>query len=380
MKKLHKVLISGGAGFIGSHLAHALLARGHAVTILDNFSPQIHGEVPDLSHLPDSARLIRGDVRNSADWEEALAGQTAVVHLAAETGTGQSMYAINRYTDVNVGGTAKLMDHLANRLHNVSRLVVASSRAIYGEGKHQCPRHGVVYPLARLESAMAVGDFAVKCPICGSDTSALATDEEGKIHPSSVYGITKQLQEQLFLTVGSALDIPVLSLRYQNVYGPGQSLRNPYTGILSIFSTLLRNGKGIRVFEDGRESRDFVYIDDVVNATVLALEHPSATGCALNVGSGKPTDVETVARTLKAALKAQGEIIVTGNFRIGDIRDNYADLARVTDILGYRPLVEFHVGIQCFVDWVLGQDIEEDTFDLSINEMKARGIYRSPRT
>lgn len=378
----HNVLISGGAGFIGSHLARDLVTRGHNVTIMDNFSPQVHGETPDLSQLPEGARVIRGDVRETADWTTALDGQTAVVHLAAETGTGQSMYEIDRYTDVNVGGTAKLLDLLANHDHQVERLVVASSRAIYGEGRHRCDEHGIVYPGARTESDMTAGDFAVKCPQCGRDTAHLATDERSRIHPTSVYGITKQVQEQLVLTVGPRLGITSVALRYQNVFGPGQSLKNPYTGILSIFSTRLRNGHDLLVFEDGRESRDFVYIDDVVSATTLAIEKPldTADGAspafALNVGSGVRTNVKTVAHALKSALDAPGEIQVTGNFRVGDIRDNYADLSRLRAVLGFEPKVDFLSGIARFVEWVQGQDVSVDRFDRSITELKARGLYR----
>lgn len=370
------ILITGGAGFIGSNLAHALVRKGHRVTILDNFSPQIHGETPDLSVLPAEVRVLTGDVRSRADLLAAIEGQTAVVHLAAETGTGQSMYEIERYNDVNIGGTAKLLDLLTNVPHQVERLVVASSRAIYGEGKHQCGTHGIVYPGARTETAMAGGDFNVKCPVCGESTMCLATDEASRIHPSSVYGITKQVQEQLVLTVGNNLGLHAVALRYQNVYGPGQSLKNPYTGILSIFSTRLRNGHGLSVFEDGRESRDFVYIDDVVAATVLALESPAASGLALNVGSGVRTDVETVARTIKALLGAGGKIEITGNFRLGDIRDNFADNALAHATLGFEPQVDFETGIGRFIEWVRSQELAEDGFARSIEELKAKGLYR----
>lgn len=381
MKK-HNVLISGGAGFIGSNLAHSLLGRGHAVTIMDNFSPQIHGETPVLAHLPEHAVIFRGNVCNVADWEAVLDGKTAVVHLAAETGTGQSMYEIDRYSEVNIGGTAKLLDVLTNQDHKIQRLIVASSRAIYGEGRHLCAEHGIVYPGARSEADMAQGDFAVKCPKCGCNTEVMPTKEDSKIHPSSVYGISKQVQEQLVLTVGAGLGIPSVALRYQNVYGPGQSLKNPYTGILSIFSTRLRNGHDLVVFEDGLESRDFVYIDDVVTATVLALEaqlkteYGATPALALNVGSGARTDVHTVAKTLKMALKASGEISVTGNFRIGDIRDNFADLTLAHAYLGFEPKVDFVTGIARFVDWVQSQDISDDGFERSIKELKAKGLYK----
>lgn len=377
------ILITGGAGFIGSNLSRALVSRGHRVTVLDNLSPQIHGEHSSLlAGIQDQVRFLRGDVRNRGDWVTALEGQHAVVHLAAETGTGQSMYEIERYAEVNIAGTAKLFDLLANHSHEVTRLVVASSRAIYGEGKHQCPEDGIVYPVARTERAMIAGDFAVKCPICGANTQSVPTDEDSHIHPSSVYGITKQVQEQLFLTVGRALGIPAVALRYQNVYGPGQSLKNPYTGILSIFSTLLRNGRGVTVFEDGLESRDFVYIDDVVAATILAIEKPltnsegAVPAVALNVGSGIRTSVETVARTLKAAFDAPGEISITGNFRLGDIRDNYADLSRLRQILNFEPKVDFDMGIVQFVDWVRGEEISDARFDHSIAELREKGLYR----
>ncbi|RYF20826.1 MAG: NAD-dependent epimerase/dehydratase family protein, partial [Oxalobacteraceae bacterium] len=233
----HTTLITGGAGFIGTNLANALVGRGHRVTVMDNFSTQIHGEQPDLSALSGDVQVMKGDVRSRDDLARAIEGQTNIVHLAAETGTGQSMYEIERYTDVNVGGTSRLLDLLTNTPHQVERIVVASSRAIYGEGRHRCGEHGIVYPGARSESDMARHDFAVKCPSCGQVTECLSTDEASRIHPSSVYGITKQVQEQLVLTVGKSLGLHASALRYQNVYGPGQSLKNPYTGILSIFST-----------------------------------------------------------------------------------------------------------------------------------------------
>jgi dTDP-L-rhamnose 4-epimerase len=372
----HTTLITGGAGFIGTNLANALVGRGHRVTVMDNFSPQIHGAEPNLSALSGDVKVMKGDVRSRDDLARAIEGQTNIVHLAAETGTGQSMYEIERYTDVNVGGTSILLDLLTNTPHHVERLVVASSRAIYGEGRHRCDEHGIVYPGARLETDMAQHDFVVKCPFCGQVTECLPTDETSRIHPSSVYGITKQVQEQLVLTVGKSLGLHTSALRYQNVYGPGQSLKNPYTGILSIFSTRLRNGHGLSIFEDGRESRDFVYIDDVVAATILAIENSGAAGLAINVGSGVRTDVETVARTLKSLLSADGEIEITGHFRLGDIRDNYADMTLARDVLDFEPQFDFATGIGRFVSWVQTQQPAEDGFNRSIEELKAKGLYR----
>jgi len=372
-----KVLISGGAGFIGSTLSLALVARGHEVTVLDNLSPQIHGDHSVLlDRIRDRVRFIQGDVRSRPDWQQALAGQEAVVHLAAETGTGQSMYQIAHYTDVNIGGTALLLDLLANEAHSVRRLVVASSRAIYGEGRYRCAACGIVHPEARLAQDMAGGDFQVKCPHCGANAQMLATDETSRIGPSSVYGISKHTQEQLVLSAGQALGIPAVAFRYQNVYGPGQSLTNPYTGILSIFSTRILNGHDIVIFEDGLESRDFVYIDDVVSATIAGIENSAAAGQVFNVGSGVATSVETVAHTLVRAYGATVPVRISGNFRVGDIRHNVADLTKIRQHLGFEPTVSFEQGIAHFAQWVRGQDTQSDRYDESIREMKSRGLYR----
>jgi dTDP-L-rhamnose 4-epimerase len=371
------VLITGGAGFIGSNLALALLKRGCQVTVLDNLSPQVHGQDSALFRsIEGKVKFIRGDVRSREDWIEALEGQQFVVHYAAETGTGQSMYEIERYVDVNVRGTALLLDLLANRPHTVKKMLVASSRSIYGEGKHSCRRCGPVYPGARVAADMERGDFNVKCPQCGQSTAALPTDEASKIHPSSLYGITKQNQEQMLIAVGRSLGIPAVALRYQNVYGPGQSLSNPYTGILSIFSTRIKNGNGINIFEDGAETRDFVYIDDVVAATILAMEQPAADYEAINVGSGVATDVKTVAESLLAAYGAQVPVRVSGNFRLGDIRDNFADLSKARALLGFEPSVAFAEGIARFASWVNSQSVQQDTYERSVEEMRARGLYR----
>lgn len=370
------ILITGGAGFIGSHLAERLAADGHRVTVLDSLSPQIHGpDCPLVAKVRACATLVQGDVRERDDWLKVLDGQEAIVHYAAETGTGQSMYEIDRYVDVNVRGTGLMLDLLANRPHQVRKLVVASSRSIYGEGKAQCPSCGPVYPRERADADMRRGDFAVKCPQCGADTALCGTDEGSRLHPSSIYGITKLTQEQLVLTAGRSLGIPATALRYQNVYGPGQSLSNPYTGILSIFSTRIRNGNGINVFEDGLESRDFVYIDDVVEATRLALLSPAADHQVFNVGAGVATDVITVARTLRDAYGIEVPIEVSGNYRLGDIRHNVADLALIREKLGFEPKVDFTEGVRRFTAWVLQQAKAEDTYQRSIDEMRARGLF-----
>jgi dTDP-L-rhamnose 4-epimerase len=379
---INNILITGGAGFIGSHLSSKLVSKGYFIRVLDNLSKQIHGENPEKSNLyqpiKEKVDFIYGSVRDKDIWTKALKDVDAVVHLAAETGTGQSMYEIKKYTDVNINGTAGLLDYMTNQKHDIKKIVVASSRAIYGEGKYYCKNHGAVYPFARKSADMDKGDFEVKCPICSGIVSALSTDEESKLHPTSVYGITKQTQEELILTCCKALNIPAISFRYQNVYGPGQSLKNPYTGILSIFSTCLINAKDVNVFEDGMESRDFIYIDDVVNATIAGIETNLHDWMSINVGTGITTSVMTVVNTLKNLYNSDSKIRVSGNYRIGDIRHNYADITLLKEKLQYCPVVSFEEGMKQFVSWVMTQEIDVsiNSYERSLSEMKAKGLYK----
>ena len=375
--KYKKVLITGGAGFIGSNLSLKLIEKGYEITVLDNLSPQIHAEYSPLyESIKDKVNFIKGTVLNYDDWKKALEDVDVVVHLAAETGTGQSMYEIEKYTDVNIKGTSIFLDILANEKHSVKKMIIASSRSIYGEGKYECASCGIVFPMERKDSDMAKGDFNVKCPECGANVTLMATDEISKIHPSSIYGITKQVQEQMFMVMGKSLNIPAVAFRYQNVYGAGQSLSNPYTGILSIFSTRIKNGNDINIFEDGKESRDFVYIDDVVNATILGIEKDEANYEVFNVGLGKAIDVITIANTLVKTYNSNSKITISGNYRLGDIRDNYADLTKIKEKLGFEPKVSFEEGISKFTKWVEVQDVVEDKYEKSITEMKEKGLYK----
>jgi dTDP-L-rhamnose 4-epimerase len=375
MKK--NILITGGAGFIGSNLALKLIEKGYQVTVLDNLYEQIHGTESDLlNSIKGKVIFIKGDVRNKEDWKIALKNQDVVVHLAAETGTGQSMYEVQKYVDVNINGTAIFLDYLVNEPHQIKKVIIASSRAIYGEGKYKCIEHGIIYPSERKESDLLNGEFEPKCPICNSNLLLQATDEESKIHPSSVYGITKQNQEQMVLNVCKSINLPAVAFRYQNVYGPGQSLKNPYTGILSIFSTQIKNGNDINIFEDGVESRDFVFIDDVVQATILGIEKEEANFEVFNVGFGKGTTVTEVAQTLKKLYESNVNIKETGNFRLGDIRHNYADLSKIKQKLGFVPNVDFQTGVSRFVEWVNSQEIQEDNYSKSIEEMKSKGLFK----
>ncbi|WP_067198417.1 NAD-dependent epimerase/dehydratase family protein [Microbacterium sp. XT11] len=374
------VLITGGAGFIGTRLAARFTQDGHRVTVLDALIPQVHGDDPAstsplLRSLDGVAEVRVGSVTSTDDLRAALDGVTVVVHLAAETGTGQSMYEIDRYVETNAGGTAKLLDILANQETSVRRIVIASSRSIYGEGAYETEDGRRVYPGHRRDADMAAGDFDVH--IAGEGALRLVpTPEDALIHPSSVYGITKQMQESLVMTVAPAIGIEGVAVRYQNVYGPGQSLKNPYTGILSIFSTLIRQGKEINIFEDGEESRDFVYIDDVVEATYLAAIDSRAAGHTFNVGSGVATSVNEVVAALFDAFGREVPTRISGNYRLGDIRHNVADTRLLTETLGFTPRVPFREGVRAFVEWVLSEPVEEGGYQRSLDEMSKRKLLK----
>ncbi|WP_322409610.1 NAD-dependent epimerase/dehydratase family protein [Microbacterium invictum] len=378
-----RVLITGGAGFIGSRLARRLRDEGRDVVVLDSMSPQVHGDVPAdemaaLHELRTVADVIVGSVTSDSDLRQALRGVSEIVHLAAETGTGQSMYQIDKYVSVNVGGTAKILDLLTREPHGVKRIVVASSRSIYGEGSYRTEDGRTVHPPHRAETDLEVGDFDVHMPGEGR-IEVIPTAEDARLHPSSVYGITKQMQESLVMTVAPTLGIEPVSLRYQNVYGPGQSLQNPYTGILSIFSTRIRQGREIRIFEDGLESRDFVYIDDVVAATARAVSHPDAAGEVFNVGSGVPTTVLEVVEALFDAYGARVHAKVTGEFRLGDIRHNMADTRRIREVMDFEARVTFREGVQRFAQWVMNEPIGRDELERSLHEMTQRNLLKTSR-
>jgi dTDP-L-rhamnose 4-epimerase len=372
------VLITGGAGFIGTHLTRHLLQLGHTITVLDNFSPQIHaGNSGVAADLNSHVRLIIGDVADHSVMASALQGAESVIHLAAETGTGQSMYEVSRYERTNLAGTALLYELLAKAPgRTIERVVVASSRAIYGEGAYRCQQHGLVYPAPRTSAEKQSGLFDPLCPVCSGPCETIATPEAAPLQPSSFYGLTKQVQEQTVLLFGNVLSIPSFALRYQNVYGPGQSLHNPYTGILAIFSNLARAGKLIQIFEDGQESRDFVYVDDVVRATAACLS-PTALGCeAINIGSNSRSSVLTVANEINAFFGDQSEIQITGAFREGDIRHGMADLTKAKALLDYEPQWNFSAGLKYFLNWALENEIPHNQYEQSLAEMKARGLLR----
>jgi dTDP-L-rhamnose 4-epimerase len=371
------VLITGGAGFIGQTLTRALLRHGAKVRILDNFSQQIHAAAVLPRDVADHVDVIRADVRDRDELKRALSDVETVVHLAAETGTGQSMYEIERYFSVNVQGTAILLDLLQNddcgkRLRGI---VLASSRAVYGEGAYTCAAHGMVFPAQRTRELMSASAFEPVCPDCESPVSLLPTPESAPFMPMSMYGLTKQVQEQAVLLFARTRGINGFGLRYQNVYGPGQSLKNPYTGILAVFSNLARQNQGIEIYEDGLESRDFVYIDDVVEATIRSINYTRNFVGALNVGSGQATSVMNVAQEIKAYFDSRSTIKVTGAYRMGDIRHNIADVSRLEQVLGFVPGVPFKQGLANFLGWAAEQAPEDKAAYLrSVSELAAHGL------
>lgn len=374
-----KILITGGAGFIGSNLAKKLIKKGEEVTILDNLSPQIHGKNAEIPFdLKEKVRFIKGDVRNKDDWRKAIKRQDIIIHLAAETGTGQSMYKISKYSDVNISGTANMLDILANEKNSIEKIILASSRAIYGEGKYNCKKCGIVFPDPRKLEGLFAKKYEPICPLCSGNVKLMATDEKSKIHPSSIYGITKSFQEQITINVCKNINVPFTILRYQNVYGPGQSLINPYTGILSIFSTRIKNNKDIIIFEDGKESRDFVYIEDVVMATIMAITNKEANYKIFNIGTGKNCSIYDIALILKKYFGKNSKLEISNLFRLGDIRHNYADISKAQGVLGYYPKYNIEKGLKSFAKWVESQNTENDILEQSIKEMQNRKLlYKS---
>lgn len=371
-----KVLVTGGAGFIGSHLVLRLLREGCEVSVLDNFSSQVHGNSKNLPPgLQGQVRLHVGDVRDKEAFAKALDKQEVVVHLAAETGVGQSMYEIERYQEVNIGGTACLLQHLLNnKSSTVRKLVLASSRAVYGEGKHHCSAHGNVYPALRRPEDLRRGCFEPRCPLCGEACEPRPTPEESPLQPLSFYGLTKQVQEQMTLMLARTLGLSAFALRYQNVYGPGQSLKNPYTGILAVFSSQARAGQPINVFEDGLETRDFVYVDDVVEATWRCIVAEGSQVEALNIGTGERITVLQVAQEIGSFFSSRSQVVVSGAFRQGDIRHNFADLAKARSLIGYEPHWRFTEGLKKFLDWAAAQDEWSANYESSLQEMRERGL------
>jgi dTDP-L-rhamnose 4-epimerase len=378
-----KILVTGGAGFIGSWLVGDLLAGGHSVRVLDSLIPQIHGAIPKfeapwMRDADSRVEMVRADIRDSTALDYALEDVEAVVHLAAETGTGQSMYKISHYCEVNFQATAKLLEGIAKSHRNVGRVVFASSRSVYGEGAYEL--HGKLYfPEPRTKEMLASGRYDPVGPR-GEPLRLVATPESAEVSPASIYAATKLASEGLGRIFSNSYGMRFVALRFQNVYGERQSLNNPYTGLLSIFSNLMRKNLPINVFEDGHESRDFVHVSDVSRAICLSLDADLPNFSIFNIGSGSPTSIIKVAGLLKQELGSESVIKVSGDYRIGDIRHCYASLDRAKQFLGFTPAVSLVEGMRRFCRWVILQEIATDRSSEAMTELAKVGLGRSWRT
>jgi dTDP-L-rhamnose 4-epimerase len=374
MERLN-ILVTGGAGFIGSHLVDALVGRGHRVRVLDALVPQVHGEVAAPQHLNPAAEFVRGDVCDAAAVERALEGIDAVFHEAAEVGVGQSMYEITRYVRANDLGTAVLLEALIKRRPRVRKLVVASSMSIYGEGAYECDDCGAVHPQLRPSRQLLERRWEPECPRCGKPLRPAPTGEDKPLFPTSVYAVSKQDQEQYSLAVGRSYDIPTVALRYFNVYGTRQALSNPYTGVCAIFSSRLLNDQPPVVFEDAGQTRDFVHVSDIVRANLLALESDRADYHAVNVGTGRAISIRQIARMLAEGLGKEIEPELTGKYREGDIRHCVADITRARELLGYEPRVSLEEGIPELLGWVREQKATDQVMRATA-ELESRRLVR----
>lgn len=366
-----KILVTGGAGFIGSLLVDKLVEMGNEVVVVDSLEEQVHTKKPD--YLNPKAQYLFEDIRDEGVLARAIENVEVIYHEAAAVGVGQSMYQVEKYVDVNTMATAKLLDILVNTEHNVKKLIVASSMSIYGEGAYECADCGVVYPDLRTEEQLKQRAWEMKCPKCGKIVKPIPTGEDKPLYPTSIYAITKSDQEEMCLAIGRAYGIPTVALRYFNVFGPRQSLNNPYTGVCAIFSSRVKNENPPLIFEDGAQSRDFVSVHDIVEANLLAMESPNADYEVFNVGTGKVTNILGIAQTLIKLYDKELKPEITNKFRAGDIRHCFADISKIKAKLGYKPKVDFEDGMEDLVAW--GEKEEaKDKFEEAHEELLKRGL------
>jgi dTDP-L-rhamnose 4-epimerase len=375
MTKSH-ILITGGAGFIGSHIADRFLTEGWAVRVLDNLEPQVHGQRGSRpAYLDPRVEFIRGDICDRATVISAVEGVDLLSHHAAAVGVGQSMYEIERYARTNALGAAVLLDVVANHRHHIKKMIVASSMSIYGEGLYQCRTHGEVRSIGRPAPRLESQAWEVPCPVCGRDLDPLPTPEEKSIEPSSVYAIHKRDHEELFRVVGRAYGIPTVAFRYFNVFGTRQALSNPYTGVVAIFASRLLNEKPPLIFEDGLQRRDFVSVRDVADANWVAANTLAGDGEVFNVGSGSSITVLEIAKTLANALGLKIEPEVTGQYREGDIRHCFADIAKIRSRLGWVPGQSLGDEAASLAAWVQSQQVVDGVEKARV-DMERRGLVR----
>lgn len=379
---MKNILITGGSGFIGAEIVNQLhKAGGFNITVLDSMTEQIHGVDWQNSYLyktiEGKCRFVKDSVCNLSILQDAIKNCEVVIHLAAETGTGQSMYQINQYNETNIMGTSNLLQaiSLAGKDCKVKKIILSSSRSVYGEGKYECSDCGIIYPDGRSKEKMLAGDFSFYCPNCGKKMSLLPTTEDSAIKPASLYAYTKYAQEMMLRTMCPAMGIDYTIFRFQNVYGVGQSLKNPYTGILSVFSTLMLENKPVNIFEDGLESRDFINVKDIAKGVIDSINEPKSNGETINLGSGINTSVIEIANILRKHYKSNSDIKISGDFRIGDIAHNKADISKAKEILNFKPTISLEEGLKQFCAWVEGQDKDNSGYERSLSEMEKAGMF-----
>ncbi|MHA1649180.1 MAG: SDR family NAD(P)-dependent oxidoreductase [Candidatus Helarchaeota archaeon] len=375
MKRFHNILITGGAGFIGSHLADRLIEKGYSVKVLDNLEPQVHGSSQKPpSYLHKQVEFVRGDIRERDVLQRVLEGIDAIYHFAASVGVGQSMYQIEKYISVNTLGTARLFDIIINQETSIQKLIMASSMSIYGEGKYNCPNCGVIYPHLRDFQLLKAKQWEHICPSCGKILEPLPTDELKPLYPTSIYAQSKMHQEEMAMLLGQTYGLPVVALRFFNVYGTRQALSNPYTGVCAIFSSRLKNKTPPKIYEDGLQTRDFIHIKDLVTANILALEKQAANYEIFNVGTGVPTSILDIAKFMIQIMRVPVTPQILQQFRKGDIRHCYADITRIKTKLGFDPKIKVQDGLKDLINWVNTLPSVEDKFSVAEFELKKRGL------
>jgi dTDP-L-rhamnose 4-epimerase len=372
MTNTKKILVTGGVGFIGSFLVDKLVEKGHDVRIFDNLEEQVHrGKIPD--YLNKKAEFIRGDVLDYDALKEVIQDSEIIFHQAAMVGVGQSQYQVRRYVQTNTGGTANLLDILVNEEHEVEKLLIASSMSIYGEGSYECEDCGFVYPELRSEEQMKKEDWEVHCPFCNKILKPVPTKEDKILQSNSIYAITKKDQEEMCLNIGKTYSIPVVALRYFNVFGPRQSLSNPYTGVVAIFLSRIKNNNPPIIFEDGKQSRDFISVHDIVDANLLAMEKNSGNYESFNVGAGRQVTILEIANMLKELYNSSVEPEIVGKFRKGDVRHCFADISKIKEKLDFKPKVNFMEGMRELISW--SEDVEaKDKVEEATQELKEKGL------
>jgi dTDP-L-rhamnose 4-epimerase len=376
MAQYERVLVTGGAGFVGSHTVDLLLERGYEVRVLDNLDPQVHGEVESPQYLDlDKVEFVKGDMVDRDTVWSVVSDVDAIIHLASRVGVGQSMYQIEQYVTANTKGTANLLDILVTEKHNVRKLVVASSMSIYGEGRYSCDRCGLVSPRLRGDKQLDEKIWELICPHCGSVLKPEQTDEEKPLQPTSIYAMTKRHQAEMSLLIGRTYGIPTTALRYFNIYGPRQALSNPYTGVIAVFAARTQNNNPPLIFEDGNQTRDFIHVKDVARANLLAMEKSGGDYQALNVGTGKATSIREIALKVIELCEKELTPLITGRYRSGDIRHCFASIERISS-LEFKPEYSLDKGLRETLTWVRAQKTSTDRSDEAVKELEEHGLLK----